>query len=89
MPQLYDANDETKTNPYRLQDVINQIKREDILILEDLNAKISGNNTGKEQVMRKKGSGVMNENGKLFTDFCSENDLQCRLHVHWMQHFST
>jgi len=35
----------------------------------DTNAKVSGDNTGRE------GLGVMNENGELFADFCGQNDF--------------
>ena len=40
-----------------------------------MNAKIGSDNTGKELVMGKKTLGEMNNNGEMFTDFCSFNEL--------------
>ena len=40
-----------------------------------MNAKVGQDNTGRELIMGKKGIGDINENGKLFADFCCHNDL--------------
>ncbi len=41
----------------------------------DMNAKVGKDNTGRELIMGKEGIGDINENGELFADFCSHNDL--------------
>ncbi|KAL8596941.1 hypothetical protein ACOMHN_027887 [Nucella lapillus] len=41
----------------------------------DMNAKVGANNSDKELIMGKHGMGEQNENGELFTDFCTFNDL--------------
>ena len=41
----------------------------------DTNAKVGSDNTGREEIMGKHGLGTMNENGELFVDFCTFNDL--------------
>ena len=41
----------------------------------DTNAKVGLDNTGREEIMGKHGFGTMNENGELFADFCTFNDL--------------
>lgn len=40
-----------------------------IVVMEDMNAKVSKNNTYREQVMRKFGVGVMNDNGERLSDW--------------------
>ena len=40
-----------------------------------MNAKVGEDNTEKELIMGKRGVDEQNENGELFTDFCSFNDL--------------
>ena len=51
-------------------------RRRDILIVTgDFNAKIGKDNTGRERIMGKEGSGTMNENGEMFVDFCVFNNL--------------
>ena len=37
--------------------------------------KVGSDNTGREEIMGKHGLGTMNENGELFADFCTFNDL--------------
>lgn len=44
----------------------------------ELNAKIGAVNTGYEQVIGRHGVARMNENGKLFVDFCAQNNLVIR-----------
>jgi len=72
-----EADDETKSNFYqRLQAIIDQRKRKDVLILMgDFNAKIGADNTNRDQAMGKEGLGKMNENGELFADLCCHNSL--------------
>ena len=41
----------------------------------DANAKVGSDNISYEEVMGKQGLGVMNDNGEIFADFCSLNDL--------------
>lgn len=41
----------------------------------NLNAKVGGDDTDRELIMRRHGIGTCNKNGELFTDFCSFNDL--------------
>jgi hypothetical protein len=41
----------------------------------DMNAKVGPNNVGLEQVMGIHGLGEMNENGKMFRNFCTSHDL--------------
>ena len=50
-------------------------RRNIVLVIWDMNAKLGSGNTGRELVMGKEGLGVMNENGELFADFCAQNDL--------------
>ena len=44
-----------------------------IVVMEDMNAKVSKNNTYREQVMRKFGVGVMNDNGERLSDWVNHN----------------
>jgi hypothetical protein len=50
-------------------------KRDVILVMEDMNAKIGSNNEGFVHVMGRHGIGNMNENGQLFSELCSRCDL--------------
>ena len=60
----------------QLQTVLDKIPRRDMLILMgDMNAKVGCDNAGREKVMGRNGLGVMNENGELLTDFCAVNEL--------------
>ena len=45
------------------------------ILLGDMYAKVGNENTGYEQVMGKHGLGTMNENGKLFANFCANYNL--------------
>jgi exonuclease III len=67
-----DAEYEEKLMLYeQLQSIINKVNKRDILILmEDMNAKIGNNNDGMECVMGKEGVGKMNENGAMLVNFC-------------------
>jgi len=68
---------QVKEDYYRqLQGVMDKIARRDIvLVIGDMNAKLGSDNTGREFVMGKEGVGEINENGELFADFCGQNDL--------------
>ena len=60
----------------QLQSTIDKTPKRDMLILMgDLNAKIGSNNTDRERVMVRHGDGNMNENGELLADFCAINNL--------------
>uniref|UniRef100_A0A0L8GDT7 Endonuclease/exonuclease/phosphatase domain-containing protein n=1 Tax=Octopus bimaculoides TaxID=37653 RepID=A0A0L8GDT7_OCTBM len=50
-------------------------KRDLKILMEDLNAKVGTDNKVREWFMDRRGIGEKNENGKLFTEFCSFNDL--------------
>ncbi|CAH8448282.1 unnamed protein product [Heterobilharzia americana] len=41
----------------------------------DMNVKLGVDNTGREVIMGREALGEMNENGELFADFCTFNDL--------------
>ena len=70
-------NGEAKEEFYtRLQNVLDETARRDIKILMgDTNTKMGTDNTGSKEVMGKHGLGTINENGELFEDFCTFNDL--------------
>ena len=73
-----DADEEEKVNFYQqLQTVVQSRSRRNIMLLlmGDLNAKISYDNRGYEEVMGTQGLGEMNENGDKFADFCATNRL--------------
>jgi hypothetical protein len=60
----------------QLQATVETVPKKDLLIvMGDVNAKIGKDNSGKEQIMGQEGLGQCNENGELFTDFCLENEL--------------
>ena len=72
------ADEEDKDAFYtQLQAVVDKIPRRDMLILMgDLNAKVGSDNAGREKEMGRNGLGVMNENGELLADFCAFNELK-------------
>nr|KAG5690574.1 hypothetical protein BaRGS_009236 [Batillaria attramentaria] len=74
------ADEEEKENFYEhLQAVLDKAPRGDLKILMgDLNAKVGTDNTDRELIMGKHGTGTQNENGELFTEFCTTNDLVIR-----------
>lgn len=69
--------DDVKAEFYAsLSRTLDQIPRGDVIILlGDLNAKVGSNNNGWETAMGKCGLGVMNENGLLFVELCSQYGL--------------
>jgi hypothetical protein len=71
------ADQEAKTDFYEhLQNVLDGVPRRDIIIvLGDFNAKVGGDNTGREIIMGREGLGTINDNGEIFADFCLQNDL--------------
>ena len=70
-----EATDEDKDEFYeQLQSVVGSVNKHDmVLITGDMNAKVGANNTDKELVMGKHGTGTINSNGERLTDFCSLN----------------
>ena len=72
-----EADEETKELFYnRLTAVIDRRPRRNmIVVMGDLNAKIGSDNEGYEAVMGKEGLGEMNDNGERFADFCDIQDL--------------
>lgn len=71
------ADAEEKEDFYeQLQAVLDRTPRRDLRILMgDLNAKVGTDNTNRELIMGKHGTGTQNENGELFAEFCTSNDL--------------
>lgn len=71
------ADEDSKEEFYnQLQSTLDESAPRDILIvMGDMNAKVGSDNTGRELIMGKEGIGDINENGELFADFCSHNDL--------------
>jgi exonuclease III len=71
------ADEEEKDRFYEeLQSVVDKVPKRDMLILMgDLNAKVGKDNRGREMEMGTNGLGEMNENGELFADFCASNEL--------------
>ena len=60
----------------QLQATLDRVPKRDLkIVMGDMNAKVGINNESKELIMGKQGIGEENENGELFTDFCSYNDL--------------
>ena len=50
-------------------------KRDMKILMGDLNAKVGADNTNRELIMGRHGTSVQNENGELFMEFCTFNDL--------------
>ncbi|CAG2214705.1 Craniofacial development protein 2 [Mytilus edulis] len=71
------ADEEEKDDFYNsLQTTVNSVPKRDILmIIGDLNAKVGKDRTGREREMGPNGIGEMNENGEIFADFCAVNSL--------------
>ena len=60
----------------QIQALMDKTKRRDTKILMgDLNAKVGTDNTNRDLIMGRHGTGEQNENGEMFTDFCTFNDL--------------
>ncbi|VDO94057.1 unnamed protein product [Schistosoma margrebowiei] len=72
-----DSNDDVKDQFYdRLQSIIEICTRKDLIILMgDLNAKVGIENTGYEDIMGRHGLGERKENGERFANLCAFNKL--------------
>ncbi|VDP79134.1 unnamed protein product, partial [Schistosoma mattheei] len=72
---INDSNDNIKDQFYeRLQSIIEKCPRKDLIILVgDLNAKVGIDNTEYEDVMGRHGLGERNENGERFANLCAFN----------------
>ena len=56
--------------------MVDKVPNRDILIImDDFNVKVGGNNASIERIMGKEGLGHVNENGKELVDFCALNSL--------------
>ena len=65
-----------KTFYQHLQTVIQKLPKRNIqVVMGDMNAKIGKDNDNWKGTMGKEGLGKMNENGLLFADFCTLNEL--------------
>ena len=61
---------------HQLQTAFNKKKTRDlIMVIGDLTAKVGSDNMNREASMGTHGAGVINENGKMFCDFCASNGL--------------
>ena len=60
----------------QIQAVLDNTHQRDLKILMgDLNAKVGTDNTNRDLIMGRHGIGEQNENGELFTEFCTFNNL--------------
>jgi endonuclease/exonuclease/phosphatase family metal-dependent hydrolase len=60
----------------KLQSIVEKKRKRDIIIMMgDLNAKVGEDNSSFEEVMGKHGLGKMNENGEILANFCASNQL--------------
>lgn len=71
------SEEDVKEEYYRtLKEALNDIPRRDIVIvMGDLNAKVGSDNEGLEHIMGRHGIGQANDNGEKFRGFCAEHDL--------------
>ena len=71
------ADIEDKVHFYeQVQSVMDKVSARDMKILMgDLNAKVGTDNTNRDLIMGRHGTGEQNENGELFAEFCTFNDL--------------
>jgi hypothetical protein len=61
---------------HQINEAIRKTPRKDVIVvMGDLNAKVGSNNEGLEHIMGKHGLGDINENGKMFTDLCAKHEL--------------
>lgn len=59
---------------HQLQAILQKIKKRDIkIVIGDFNAKVGTENTGKEDVIGKEGTGTSNENGERLIEMCQAN----------------
>jgi len=60
----------------QVQTIMDKAPKRDLKILMgDMNAKVGTDNTNRELIMGRHGTGEQNENGELLTEFCMFNDL--------------
>lgn len=60
----------------QLQTALDRVPKHDLLIvMGDFNAKVGGNNQGRESYMGRFGKDEMNENGEISADFFGLNNL--------------
>lgn len=71
------SEEDVKLEYYRtLKEALNNTLRRDIVIvMGDLNAKVGADNEGLEHIMGRHGIGQANDNGEKFKGFCAEHDL--------------
>ena len=72
-----DAEEEIKDEFYdQLEKEIRTTPRRDVLmVVGDLNARVGEENTGRERAMGTEGFGCINNNGERLSDLCVENNL--------------
>ncbi|KAG7307745.1 hypothetical protein JYU34_006321 [Plutella xylostella] len=72
-----DTECEKKDHFYlQLDEILREIKRKDIVVLMgDLNAKVGSQNSSLEMIMGKHGVGTMNDNGERFIETCGMHGL--------------
>ena len=72
-----EAEKEEKDNFYdSLRSILEDIPKHDVLVvLGDFNARVGSDNTNRERIMGKHGTGTMTDNGSRLCDICGENDL--------------
>ena len=75
-----DREDTDKDAFYQqLQAEVDTVPHHDLtIVMGDLNAKVSNDNTYCDRAMGKHGCGTRNENGKRLIDFCNMNNLVIR-----------
>ena len=75
--QLYGLTNAASEEFYdQLQRITEKLPRKDVnIIMGDANVKVGSDNISYEEVMGKQSLGVMNDNGEIFADCCSLNDL--------------
>ena len=77
---IEDAEKEDKEAFYnQLQEVIHRVPVHDmLLVIGDLNARVSNDNTGRESNLGTHRGGIMNDNGERLGELCKENKLVSR-----------
>jgi hypothetical protein len=77
MPQEKKTDKDMKEEFYQLlnETITTVRKRDAIIVMGDMNAKIGPNNEGLVYVMGRHGIGNMNENGELFSVLCASHEL--------------
>jgi len=61
---------------HQIHETITTVRKRDVIVMMvDMNAKVGPNNEGLEHVMDRHRIGNMNENGELFSKLCASCDL--------------